>query len=341
MVCSALAPRRLVGPLRALPGGPASPPGFAPGLGPCGPLGRAGPGSGPLRRGRPALGALVVVVASRRCPRLRGSLGLSAGRLRPSARPRPSPGGPRCGVAGSGPRRPCLAGGSAPSSGGLGRGALVACRPLSGALRSCRRPACAPSLVAPGPPPRGPAGRPGFRPGPPRLLPPGAAGGGYAALFRAAAPFVGAAPVSAVVGVPWGRGPVPTLPTLRQGSRQAAQAPPLTACVPGGKLSPRARDRALSFDRPFILGLTASNKSAIIGRAREFPNRWHFGAHKAVAVGGFLFFCHPPPRPAFRGRRGAQGSWDTCGIPVKNCRPWSKSRSWSNYPRLVIPPLLY
>lgn len=86
--------------------------------------------------------------------------------------------------------------------------------------------------------------------------PSGGGWGGYAALFRAAAPSVGAAPVGAVVGVPWGRGPVPALPTLRQGSRQAAQAPPLTACVPGGKLSPRARPRALSFDMPFILGLT-------------------------------------------------------------------------------------
>lgn len=188
--------------------------------GPLAPCGAAGPGSGPSA----PLGSL------------RGRCGLSAGRLRPSARPRGSPGGPRCGVAGSGPRRPWLAGGSAPSSGGLGRGALVACRPLSGPLRSCRLPACAPSLVAPGPPPRGPVGRPAKGVG--RRA--SSAGGRAVAALRAAvkaarAPQLGrgcARPAADPVrpGLPWclARG-CPAGRTSRrvgrQGSRQAAHRP--------------------------------------------------------------------------------------------------------------------
>lgn len=191
-------------PLRS--GGPLRPPGAAARL-------RSGASlPAPRSAPRPPWGRWPLRVA--RAPSaplgsLRGSLGLSAGRLRPSARPRPSPGGPRCGGSGSGFRGPWLPGPSAPSSGGLGRWALVACRPLAGALRSCRPPACAPSLVAPGPPPRGPIGRPGFRPGPPRLLPPGAAG-------AAAPPFSAPPPppLGSFLLVPWWALSGPLVPPL-------------------------------------------------------------------------------------------------------------------------------
>lgn len=189
-------------PLRS--GGPLRPPGAAARL-------RSGASlPAPRSAPRPPWGRWPLRVA--RAPSaplgsLRGSLGLSAGRLRPSARPRPSPGGPRCGGSGSGFRGPWLPGPSAPSSGGLGRWALVACRPLAGALRSCRPPACAPSLVAPGPPPRGPVGRPGFRPGPPRLLPPGAAGAAAPPFSAPPPPSVGVVPVGAVVGALRSSGP--------------------------------------------------------------------------------------------------------------------------------------
>lgn len=163
VVCSALAPRRLVGPLRAQPGGPASPPGFAPGGAP-----------GPCRGRWPRPGPSAPFGS------LRGRSGLSAGRLRPSARPRPSPGGPRCGVAGSGPRRPCLAGGSAPGSGVWAGGLLSLAAPCRGR--------CAPAAARPAPLPRR-AGSPS--PGPCRAarLPPWAAapppsGGGWGRLRR-------------------------------------------------------------------------------------------------------------------------------------------------------------
>ena len=122
-----------------------------------GPLGLrpAGPRLGPPPPGAGRARALALVVGFRRCPRLRGALGLSAGRLRPSARPRGSPGGPRCGVAGSGRWRPWLAPGSAPSSGGLAvrLWSLAApwrgrCAPAAGRLRPLPRRAGSP---CPGP----------------------------------------------------------------------------------------------------------------------------------------------------------------------------------------------
>ena len=256
VVCSALAPRRLVGPLRALPGGPSSPPGFAPGLGPCGPPGPRWPWLGP-----PPPGAA----------RARGSGGCGGFPALPPApgvaRPIGGPPAP-VGAAPSLPRRAPLRRGRVrppaavprrglgPLLGGSGPGGSCRLPPPVGGAALLPPPGLRPFPRRAGPPSPGPcraARLPPWAAAPP---PSGGGWGGYAALFRAAAPSVGAAPVGAVVGVPWGRGPVPTLPTLRQGSRQAAQAPPLTACVPGGKLSPRARPRALSFDMPFILGLT-------------------------------------------------------------------------------------
>lgn len=125
-----------------------------------GPLGLrpAGPGSGPLRSLRVATG---VAPAYRRaaCARRGGAAAPPAGAA--AAAPVPAGGGFATPPA------------SVPSSGGLVRVALVACRPLTGPLRSWRRPSCAPSLVAPGPPLPPPAGRPGFRHGPPPLPPSG------------------------------------------------------------------------------------------------------------------------------------------------------------------------
>lgn len=130
--------------------------------GPLAPCGAAGPGSGPSA----PLGSL------------RGRCGLSAGRLRPSARPRGSPGGPRCGVAGSGPRRPWLAGGSAPSSGGLGRGGSCRLPPPVGAAALLSPPGLRPLPRRAGPSSPGPCRAARQRRGPPRLLRWGARGGG-------------------------------------------------------------------------------------------------------------------------------------------------------------------
>lgn len=70
-VCSALAPLRSGRPAAGLARRPGLRSGLAPGLGPCGPLGRAGPGSGPLRSLWVAAG---VASACRRaaCARRRG-----------------------------------------------------------------------------------------------------------------------------------------------------------------------------------------------------------------------------------------------------------------------------
>lgn len=146
------------GSLPAARSGARAPVGLGPGPG-CGSLGPPGP-----------VGAAARPV---------GSLGLSAGRPPRAAGPGCSPGGPRCGVAGSGRGRPGLAPGSAPGSGGrrprpapvcgLPRGGSVA---LAG-LRACPAPLPAPPRV---PLPPGPAGRPGYRHGPPRRAP---AGGGW------------------------------------------------------------------------------------------------------------------------------------------------------------------
>lgn len=186
-VCSALPTLGSVGALRAFARRPASASGCAPGLGPW-----------PLRGRWPRLGspppsasrarALALAVASRRCRRLRGRL---AYRLGACARRRGG-GAPPAGRAAA---RPAPAGGgfaappaSSPSSAGLGRGALVACRafPARCAPVAARPAPRSRRAGAPCPPP---AGRPGFRPGPPRLLPPGGGWGGFAAPFSAAAPL--------------------------------------------------------------------------------------------------------------------------------------------------------
>lgn len=156
-----------------------------------------------------------------------GRCGLSAGRLRPSARSRCSPGGPRCGVGGSGRGRACLAPASAPGVGvravlparrcGLAAGVLAL-----GLLRAALRPVRA----APVPPPRAPVGRPGYRHGPPRLPPSGGRWGRpAAALCRAAPPSVGVSDRAAAVKGPARRPraaldrlPRPDLRTARGGA---------------------------------------------------------------------------------------------------------------------------
>lgn len=162
-----------------------------------GPLGLrpAGPRLGPPPPGAGRARALALVVGFRRCPRLRGALGLSAGRLRPSARPRGSPGGSRCGGPGPCGRRPCRAARCGPLLGGSGPGGSCRLpRPL-GALRFCRLPACAPSLVAPGPLARGPLGGPASAVGRRASSLRGRLGGGYAA------------PLSRRRPLRWGLGP--------------------------------------------------------------------------------------------------------------------------------------
>lgn len=129
------------GPQRALPGGPGVWPGSAPGQGPSGPMGRAA-----LARAPPP-----------RSGALRGRFGLSAGRLRPSARGGVSPGGPRCGVGWAG----CWAGQPRPTSRPPAR---VSCGPPCAPLRArCggARPWAAP--CGPAPLPRR-AGSPSRRP---------------------------------------------------------------------------------------------------------------------------------------------------------------------------------
>lgn len=102
-----------------------------------------------------------------------------------------SPGGGRCGGPGPGGRRPRPAARFGPRLRGLGRVALVACRPLTGALRSCRLPACAPSSPLQVPLGRplsgGPASAMGRRPSSLR----GAAGAAAPPLPAAAAPLRG------------------------------------------------------------------------------------------------------------------------------------------------------
>ena len=195
-----------------------------------GPLGLrpAGPGSGPLRRGRPALGALAVVVAFRRCPRLRGSRRPIGG---PPAPVGAAPGLPRRAPLRRGRVRPVAALARprlGPLLGGSGRPALVACRPLAGALRSCRRAAAPPPssrrVPLPGALSGGPASALGRRASSLR----GRLGAAVAALCPAAAPSVGVfAPAGVWLLVAAAGGPA-TSGSPRQGSSRAAQAPPLT-----------------------------------------------------------------------------------------------------------------
>ena len=140
------------------PGGPASPPGSAPGLAPLAPPGPLGPGSGPLR----SLGVAPGGAAAYR----RAACAPCGGRGAPPGPGAAAPGGP-------GPRRPWPAVGSVPSSAGLAPRLLSLAAPLAGALRSCRRRAAPPASSCRVPPRPAPAGRPGFRPGPPPLRPSG------------------------------------------------------------------------------------------------------------------------------------------------------------------------
>lgn len=161
-----------------------------------GPLGLrpAGPGSGPLRRGRSALGALAVVVAFRRCPRLRGSRRPIGG---PPAPAGAAPGLPRRAPLRRGRVRPAAALARlrlGPLLGGSGRPALVACRPLAGALRSCRRAAAPPPSSRRVPLPGSLSGGPAS----PWAAAPSPSGGGWG---RLAPPFVPPPPP------PWGPSP--------------------------------------------------------------------------------------------------------------------------------------
>lgn len=121
-------PRLRLGPLRAL--GPAARPPLGLRSRPPGrPLGPAGAGVrcgwlGPLR----ALGGRS------------GGAWPPAGRLRPSARPRCSPGGSRCGGPGSGPGRACLAPASAPVLGVLGPALRRSAGPPAWVGGPCRPP---------------------------------------------------------------------------------------------------------------------------------------------------------------------------------------------------------
>ena len=146
--------------------------GLAPGGAP-GPCGAAGPARAP----------------SAPFGSLRGSLGLSAGRLRPSARSRRSPGGPRCGVGGSGRGRACLAPASAPGV-GVVRPPL---RAAAGSLRGRSPLGCSGRPFAPSAPRRCPlpgplSGGPAIAIGRRAFLPPGGAGGGLRPPFAAPRP---------------------------------------------------------------------------------------------------------------------------------------------------------
>lgn len=189
--------------------------GLAPGLGPLAPVGPLGPGSGPLR----SLGVAPGVAAAYR----RAACAPRGGFAAPPGPGAAAPGGP-------GPRRPWPAVGSVPSSAGLARRLLSLAAPLSGGAALLPPAGCAPCLVLPGPPSAPPAGRPGFRPGPPPLVPPGGGwGGGSAApLCRRRPPPWGHPPLFLGRGSGRGPGALPTPGDPRQGSRQAAQGPPLT-----------------------------------------------------------------------------------------------------------------
>lgn len=118
-----------------------------------------------------------------------GRCGLSAGRLRPSARSRCSPGGPRCGVGGSGRGRACLAPASAPGV-GVVRSPL---RAAAGSLRGCSPLGCSGRPFAPSAPRRCPlpgplSGGPAIAMGRRAFLPPGGAGGGLRPPFAAPRP---------------------------------------------------------------------------------------------------------------------------------------------------------
>lgn len=200
-----------VGPLRALPGGPASAPGLLPAWAPAAPwaalaLARApsapfGSLRGSLRPvGGPPAPVGAVPVLPRRPPLRRGRVRAWAGLPRPRL-------GPRRGGRAVPPARRC----------GLAAGVLAL-----GLLRAALRPVRA----APVPPPRAPVGRPGYRHGPPRLPPSGGRWGRpAAALCRAAPPSVGVSDRAAAVkgparrpGAALDRLPRPDLRTARGGA---------------------------------------------------------------------------------------------------------------------------
>ena len=186
-VCSALAPltsARLAAPfgrLAALRFGLRSRPWP---LAPSGPLAsaRLPSASGGSRSAVGARGGFPAL------PSAPGPLGLSAGCLRPSARRRGSPGGSRCGAPGSGGRRLRCAVRCVALLGGFGPGGSGRLPRLSGALRSCRRPACSPlsSRRFPFPAARWAARLPPWAAAPP---PSGGGWGGCAAPLRRRRPL--------------------------------------------------------------------------------------------------------------------------------------------------------
>ncbi len=156
--------------------------GLAPGQGPWA-WRPAGPGSGPS-------------AALRRAP---GALRPTGGPSPPSARGGFSPGGPRCGVAVAGPPAGSPRRWPRPPPRGVWAGRLLSLAALR-ALRSCRRSACAPSLVAPVPPLPPPLGRPGYALGRRASSPRGAAVGGCAARLRPPPPAL-EGPQGAALGI--------------------------------------------------------------------------------------------------------------------------------------------
>lgn len=248
------------GPQRALPGGPGVWPGSAPGQGPSGPMGRAA-----LARAPPP-----------RSGALRGRFGLSAGRLRPSARGGVSPGGPRCGVGWAG----CWAGQPRPTSRPPAR---VSCGPPCAPLRArCggARPWAAPCGPAPlprraGSPSRRPlSGGPAIAMGRRASSLRGAAGAGFARLGSAAAP----------------RREVPQPGHPGKGTDKRPKA--ALACLPCLRLT---------VTRPPKGGLTSSNTCAtIMVQGRSALYRQPLGCPSAMVEGG-RFFCPPLSRLPSRG----------------------------------------
>ena len=276
-------------PLRGPPGPVAPPPAgllwYARPWPPSPPLGRCGPCPAALPPAR---------ARSRRGPwPLRGrwprpgplrSLWVAAGVARPIGGP-PAPVGAAPGLPPAGPAA------AWPVPGGGGYTSPPPRPPPRGvwppgllSLAAPWRVRCAPAAraAAPrpssrrGPPARGPVGRPGYRPGPPRLLPPG---GGWGRQSR-----------------PFYQPPPPGVGIIRP-----------SACCQGLRMWPiRATLDSTPLARSVLINgarlpcgiifmsprkwLTSSNGCAIIGGARETPNRRHFGAHCPRRLGAFLFF---------------------------------------------------
>lgn len=191
--------------------------GCAPGLGPwaCGPLALARAPSAPWGS-------------------LRGSLGLSARRLRPSPRSRRSPRGPRCGGGGSGPPAGLPRRGPRPPAWASG---WVALRASAGSLRGWSPLGCSALPCLPPAPPGSPLAGPLSGRAPVGLRGRGSSrprGAGRGAARRSpgrARPGGVGAPGRRCCPGAWGRGPGPptSQPVKGQGPPSAAAAPPLTA----------------------------------------------------------------------------------------------------------------